>query len=411
MIAASSEDYISFDSLDSKKPGLQAAFKTKMYVEDDDMQLVDDYVGGKRYCNLYLLQETKYKKITGIKKKNRNKQTIFGVETEATYDAVLEPSELEPSEEYSAEPKLFCAQIYRTPIFSKLDTTDVALSNYNATDSFYLSGLRKGVGSDKFSPKEQANVLTNDVLKNLATLRENKDIYLYARDNKGEYSKVSLSKGVAQVADTSIKVYINPISDKNRSNEESNIAGEIKKELQDKIDEKERNIKSVGDSTDESLQTCAAINNTTTDELVKKKDDTIKNQKKELEKANADLAKFEDNKAKAIQERLNYGKEIDIETLKTEYILIISTKDWYVAAAPAGQQTVVPQTKKRVFNFSSIGKIFSRNSSQAAPTVASQAAQSNGGRRKTKKSNKKSRKQSKSKKQTKSRKLFKRLLY
>ena len=259
-----------------------------------------------------------------------------------------------------------------------------------------MGGIQN-VDVDVDTQKEQKRVLDDNVLIALAPLRTQKSIFLYAKDVKSQkYSKVSLTKEAQDVPVPTI--YINEINNKTRSSAEK----DEKDKLQAEIDLKTSEIKAINDATNDSLNVCAALSSQsmlkgvdakTLDKNKKKATDKIQ---KVLDVAKQNMTDF----PTYLKSVLTYGKTVTREDFNKNYVLIISTTEWKEKLIPLveGNQPPVGTEVRPV---------------ETAPQAAKEPPKSTGflrnlfggGRRKTKKSNKKSRK-GKSKKQNKSRKVF-----
>jgi hypothetical protein len=283
--------------------------------------------------------------------------------------------------------------VYRKPILTVLASP--------TSGSLYLGA------SEADAMKEQAAVLDADVLKKLAFLRNSKTIFLYAKDvKKKTYSKVSISKD----PNTPTTIYLNPMKPTSRAAEEER----IKNYLKELIDKLNTDLDSVNGKTDASLEkTCAKLSYEgvcvlSKGELQNNKDNVAKIIQAEIKRQNYNLGDGFNN---YIKSALTYGEQIGLDKLKTKYLLVISPKPWVVSAqkavAPA-PAPAPPAAAPEVTQVNVEGKVEPKKEERWETDPRRYLGL--GGRRKTKRNDKKSRK-GKSKKQAKSRKLFKGFMY
>jgi hypothetical protein len=381
-------------------------------------KLITDIASGKKYCELYIQDGTTYKQVSITRQTKRGKkyEGIYPLRKKVVVEEVLYIVDGNQSQAEDAE-TLHERGIYRKPIFSKFNSQ----TEYTGTDdSLYLGGVQS-VNVDVDAQKEQRRVLDDKVLQALAPLRTDKTIFLYAKDVKTQkYSKVSLSKEAADIPVPTI--YINDISNKTRSQAET----EEKDKLQNDIKEKEDEIKAINGADDKSLTMCAALSSESMVRGIDAKKLGL-NKKKATDKIQKLLNVAQENMknfSTYVQSVLKYGKPVTLEEFNKNYILIISTKPWEaksipVIGGPADVSTVnETSTDTRTVSDATNPNAIAPYQKADGPTTTSgflsgfnPFGSASGGRRKTKKSNKKSRKQSKSKKQAKSRKLFKGFMY
>lgn len=375
-------------------------------------KLITDITSGKKYCELYIQDGTTYKQVSITRQTKRGKkyEGIYPLRKKVVVEEVLYIVDGNQSQAEDAE-TLHERGIYRKPIFSKFNSQ----TEYTGTDdSLYLGGVQS-VNVDVDAQKEQRRVLDDKVLQALAPLRTGKKIFLYAKDVKTQkYSKVSLSKEAADIPVPTI--YINDISNKTRSQAET----EERDKLQNDIKEKEDEIKAINGADDKSLTVCAALSSESMVRGIDAKKLGL-NKKKATDKIQKLLNVAQENMKNFptyVQSVLKYGKPVTLEEFNKNYILIISTKPWEAKSIPVigGPADVSP-----VNEISTATSTVPAAPAPTAPAPTANAAaprsflsriglSNSGGRRKTKKSNKKSLKQ-KSKKQPKSRKLFKGFMY
>jgi hypothetical protein len=274
--------------------------------------------------------------------------------------------------------------VYRKPILT-------VLASPTTSGSLYLGA------SEADAMKEQAAVLDADVLKKLAFLRNSKTIFLYAKDvKKNTYSKVSISKDPDPNTPTTI--YLNPMKPTSRAAEEERIKNYLKQQIATLT----THLGSVKGKTDASLEkTCAKLSSEglcvlSKGKLQNNKDTVAKIIQAEIKTQNYNLGDGFDN---YIKSALTYGEQIGLDKLKTKYLLVISTKPWVVSAQKAAAPA--PPAAPEVTQVNVEGKVEPKKEERYLGL---------GGRRKTKRNDKKSRK-GKSKKQAKSRKLFKGFMY
>lgn len=289
--------------------------------------------------------------------------------------------------------------ISRTPLFSKLDPVPAYI---NTEESIYLSGVKTGKKDDAIALKEQSNVLDEAHLKEirneyrkqinlLVTQIRTRPIHLYAKNVKTQqFEKVSFPTA-AKDEDPVPVIYINPIGGK-RKDAVRKVEADLDKEIADKTAElslitAEANEYNAPSS--KARKTCATFSKVIEADLTK-------NATTELEQLKAQKADLDAKKAdpEYIKKTVQFGKEISIDAFKKEYILIMSHKDWTLP----GAQAVAPQAPTGA---TVPGTVVPREKFLGLF----------GGRRRTKRNNKKSQKQGKSKKQNKSRRLFSGFLF
>jgi len=298
----------------------------------------------------------------------------------------------EPSNKSFSISSLLRYGVYRKPILTVLAAAPTEYPEAASSISLHLGA------TEVDAIKEQVLVLEDNVLSGLANLRNAKAIYLYAKDvKKNTYSKVSISKDPA----TPTTIYLNPMKPTSRAAEEEN----VKKQLTDNIATLTAELASINGETDASLQTCAKLSSegavipVTSGTLQKNKTKVVNKIQAEIDTHKTNLTT---NFQNYIKRALTYGQPIGLEKLKTKYLLVISTKPWVVSAQEAAAPAVAPAPP-------------------AAPEVSQVTIEGTvlprekflgifGGKRKTKRNDKKTRK-GKSKKQAKSRKLFKGFFY
>ena len=287
--------------------------------------------------------------------------------------------------------------ITRTPIFSKL----APVPGYvNTEESIYLSGIKTGKKDDDISIKEQSNVLDEAHLKEIRNQYQAKGffggrtrpVHLYAKNVKTQqYEKVSFPKAAAETDPVPV-LYLNPIVGK-RADAEAKAKAELEKEIVDKAAELSL---ITGEATEynapasKARKTCAAFSKVIEADLTKNATtelEEVKKQKTELDAKKAD--------PDYIKKTVQFGKELLIDNFKREYVLIMSHKEWTL---PGAQSSVAPAPEP--------------TGATVPGTVVPKSTNffGFGGKRKTKRNDKKSRK-GKSKKQAKSRKLFKGFMY
>ena len=398
-IQASADSYVLIDSVPEYEKK-----NVRISISSADELLASIKLQKEKKCHMYYGNDEIYIDELAGSEKTALFGTLTGKTTQGKTTYIVrkigEPASLLYS---TKELNLLFKKITRTPLFSKLAPVPTFV---NTEESIYLSGVKTGKKDDAISLKEQSNVLDEAHLKEirneyqakinlLVTQIRTRPIHLYAKNVKTQqFEKVSFPKA-ANDKDPVPVIYLNPIGGK-RADAEAKVKAELDKEIADKTAElslitAEANEYNAPSS--KARKTCAAFSKVIEADLTK----NAMTELEQLKKQNTELdAKKAD--PEYIKKTVQFGKEISIDAFKAEYVLIMSHKEWTlpgapVAAAPAPAPeptgatvpgTVVPQS--RFFGIL-------------------------GGRRKTKRNNKKSHKQGKSKKQNKSRRFFKGFMY
>jgi hypothetical protein len=393
-ISASDDSYVLIDSVPEYEKK-----NVRIQITSDDELLASIKLQKDKKCQLFYGTDEIYIDELAGSEKTAFLGTITGKTTQGKTTYIVRNIGVPTSSLYSTkELKLLFKKITRTPIFSKLAPVPAYV---NTEESIYLSGIKTGKKDDDISIKEQSNVLDEAHLKEIRNQYQAKGffggrtrpVHLYAKNVKTQqYEKVSFPKAAAETDPVPV-LYLNPIVGK-RADAEAKAKAELEKEIVDKAAELSlitAEATEYNAPASKARKTCAAFSKVIEADLTKNATtelEEVKKQKTELDAKKAD--------PDYIKKTVQFGKEMSIDNFKREYVLIMSHKEWTVpgaqsaAPAPAPEPTgatvpgtVVPQQKF-------LG-IF-------------------GGKRKTKRNDKKSRK-GKSKKQAKSRKLFKGFLY
>lgn len=294
------------------------------------------------------------------------------------------------------ELKLLFKKITRTPLFSKLDPVPAYI---NTEESIYLSGVKTGKKDDNIAIKEQLNSLNDAHLQEIRKTyyleggilwnSRKRPLRLYAKHIKTqEYKKISFVEKVGPVSN----LWINDIVSENITQKREKKAKELDDLIKNKKDELVRlgNDKVLYENHDNAAsKTCAAFSG--------KDQSTLEaNAQTAYDDVKDKITILETNKSRGnayLDEVLKFGDKISIDDFKKEYILIMSPQSWTLP----GAQAVAPQVP----------------GATVPGTVVPQEKFLGlfGGRRRTKRNNKKSQKQGKSKKQNKSRRLFSGFLF
>jgi hypothetical protein len=414
-MATAVDNYLVFDELPDYEKGdkkipilteaelkvcmdLQKQKKCHMYIDNDEIY-IEKQVGQTTEVNRGVIARLRGKEATKL---------VQGNDIHIIRKVGEPGSNIASSDKLSTLLKL--KTITRTPIFSKL----VALTGFeNTQGSIYMSGVTTGnpTKDDAAAIRDQSISLDDTHLQSIRDVYNTKEnvflglggqtkthpLRLYAKKvGTSEYKKVSFASGSTGPVS---ELFLNPIGGGTITERKAKIQQELDKAIVDNKSElvKLRMEKGEYDNTNNKAKSvCARVSKIHEDVL----STNLESELKSLSDKEATLAA---NKAEGdayLVREANFGETKKIEDFLKEYILIMSPELWTVPGsgpvAPAvavSPAKVSPPAAKSVVTLE--GTVVPRDKFLGIF----------GGRRKTKKSNKKSRK-GKSKKQNKSRKVF-----
>lgn len=400
-MAQAADNYLLFDTLPSYDKGdqkipisteaelkvcidLQQQKKCHLYINNDEIY-IEKQVGHTTEVNRSMISRLRGKEATKLVQGN----DIY------TIKKLGEPgSNIASSDKLSTLLKL--KPITRTPIFSKL----VALTGFeNTQGSIYMSGVTTGnpTKDDAAAIREQSISLDEKHLQAIRDVYNTKEnvffglggqtkthpLRLYAKKvGTSEYKKVSFDNSQGPVSE----VYINPIGEGTITQKKAARAKKLEEEIAANANEfaqLQKELAEYNTANSQAKKTCAKLSKVSEDAL----SENINLELKSVSDKKTDLAAKKAEGDAFLVREANFGEKKKINEFLKEYILIMSPTLWNVPGATVAAAAPEPT---------------------GATVQGNELPQSRffgilGGRRKTKRNNKKSHKQGKSKKQNKSR--------